>query len=60
LTSHWDYSQLLQLMKGLKDLRDGVKDIPDLRPEIKNQNGAIWDEKLPFPDAHWPGTKKKF
>jgi len=56
--THWDYSQMLQLMKGLKDLRDGVKDLPDLHQEIRNKNDAIWDETLPFTDAFWPGTKK--
>jgi hypothetical protein len=57
-TGWWDYSQLLQLMKGLKSLKDGVKDIPDLRGEIRSKNSAIWDEDLPFNEAYWPGTKK--
>jgi hypothetical protein len=57
-TQHWDYSQQLQLMKGLKDLTDGVKDVPDLKSEIRGKNKVVWDEQLPFPDAFWPGTKK--
>jgi hypothetical protein len=57
-TGWWDYSQLLQLMKGLKSLKDGVKDVPDLKAEIRSKNDAIWDETLPFNEAYWPGTKK--
>jgi hypothetical protein len=57
--THWDYSQLLQLMKGLKE---GVK-LLDLRQAIKDKHPAVWKEKPPldkssFPDTQWPGTRK--
>lgn len=39
--SHWDYSQLLQLMK---DLRDAADTPLDLRAELLAGNPAVWDE----------------
>ena len=39
--THWDYSQLLQVMKELKD-KDGKS--LDLRAELLAGNPAVWDE----------------
>ncbi len=39
--AHWDYSQLLQLMRNLKDAAGGPL---DLRAELLAGNPAVWDE----------------
>jgi hypothetical protein len=51
--SHWDYSQLLQLMKDLREKGNPL----NLRQAILDKHPAVWDESLPFPARLLPGNK---
>jgi hypothetical protein len=48
---HWDYSQLLQIMK---DLRDSSGRAVDLRRALLDGLPAIWDEATKIPAANLP------
>jgi hypothetical protein len=53
--SHWDYSQLLQLMT---DLRDPSGQSVDLRGALLSRHPAVWDEEAKLPEACLPSAAK--
>jgi hypothetical protein len=52
---HWDYSQMLQFMRGL---RDDSRQTVDLSGALLSRHPAVWDEPAKLPEAHLPNAAK--